>query len=187
MTFVPVDPGISEGDYTEWTKKWIKDMPNGCYLVEYVDFMIDDKNNRIHLAWFDATPAENARFGIYAISDFSEIFASVAGSNYSWSTNDIDGADDYTDNRIGFQYGTARGKVANSFQGNSKSIQTYLLLLRTDDKTIEVWRGGDTVLWSRDITLDEAAVTPRILYISPTGKYILILTSNKKLILYEGT
>ena len=185
MTFVPVDPGISEGDYTEWAKKWTKDIPDGCYYNEAVDFMINDKDDKIYLEWWNGVGW--ARFGIYNTSDLSEVFTSVSGTHYSWTTNDIDGGVDYTDNRIGFLYGTARGKTYANWQGKSKSIQTYLLLLRTDNKTIEVWRGGTSLLWSRDITNDEAGVTARILYISPTGKYILILASNKKLILYEGS
>ena len=183
MTFVPVDPGISEGDYTEWAKKWAKDIPEGAYTSDNgrLGMHIDDVADIITFSWVDG--ANKDRFGRYNISDFSVIFESAVGEHYApppwYDTGTL------IINPVGFGY------APTNF---SFSLQTYVLITIYDQVTwkrhkIEVWRTtGITPLWSRDILIDEAAAVEATgLCISSTGKYIVIVTENDKLILYEGS
>ena len=80
------------------------------------------------------------------------------------------------------------------YGGASRSNQTYLLFVRNDTSTIEVWRGGSAALWSRDTDIDfTRAVWCDSGGISPTGKYIVVSPQDKTtpydnyLMLYEGS
>lgn len=165
--------GIVEGDYNTWTHKWTNDFPDGIPDYEYQDHYIDDKNNRLYLVWKDNS--SKARFGIFNLSDFSTIFLSPSGSYYIPC----------------LPYATSKHFTFGSTLcdcGFSHSIQSYMLLDRADHVTIEAWRGGSTYLWSHNIQTDVSGVWPYCYSISPTGKYICVITySTCKIVLYEGS
>ena len=170
----PGEPGIVEGNYKSWVHKWTKDPPTAVRLRS-MTFFIDEKNEVINFLWHQNSPSVT-RFGIYNISDLSAVFESPVDSHYSFCVDDPCACS-------GIFLGDAFLDSCNF----SRSLQTYFLMLRVDEDTIEVWRGGSSVLWSHN-TSDEVAST-HVYHgaISLLGKYILIVTANDKLILYEGS
>jgi len=169
--------GIVEGDYTSWTFKWLKHLDKSCAGACEASQFIDEKNNVVVVAWEDEDA--NVRFGIYTIEDLTTIFQSDRGSNY------IPGIGGYVPSTRyyrGMQFGAAFGP----FSGISRSIQSYVLLLRLDLSTIEVWRGGSTPLWSKDVPGETGCDDIGNVEISPTGKYLLLKSEWDELILYEG-
>lgn len=170
--------GISEGDYTTWTHKWTNTLPDG--IDDYdMGLFIDERSNVIVIGWPSGSPHPNSdyRWGIFNITDFSPVFLSPTGSRYT----------------VGYPFfGFDSGRFERGFSwlanwSISVSLQSYTLLLRYDEDTIEVWRGGGAKLWSHN-TADEVAGTS--VYaggISLTGKYICIWTESRHLILYEGS
>ena len=178
MTFVPVDPGISEGNYTEWTHKWTKTLPDGLGTVWEIAAHIDEKNNVIVFLWADNAPSSELRFAIFNISDFSQVYLSPSGVDFGkgtvWSPS-WNGA---------FEFSLLVNATSWSM---NRALQTYILILNADGKTVEVWRAGASALWSKNIQLDEAGETVVNFMISIEGKYILVTTNNKKILLYEGS
>lgn len=168
-----------EGDYTVWVHKWTEDVPGGLYTAgnARLGMHVNDATGVITLSWVDGS--NDDRFGRYNISDFFAIFESAVGEHYSpvpWYE---------CENHLGFGY----ARVTFSF-----SLKTYVLITIYDQITwkrheIQVWRElGKTPVWSRDILADEAAaVQVTGLCISPTGKYIALITANDKIMLYEGS
>ena len=177
MTYTPTEAGISEGVYTEWAKKWAiaKDVPDGSISDSYYTaFFIDDKNDLIYLGWKDATSPFKRRYGIYNISDFSMVFQSPSDAHYAYIYGNM-------------IYGFGFGMAAMADVGASRSLQTYVFLLRSDRHTIEIWRNG-VKIWTHDMRTEVAGDTVYYGEISITGKYIFILTNtNHKYILYEGS
>lgn len=163
-------PGFKEGNYTSWTFKWSNAFPNGIGTYYHYAAYIDDKNNALYLSWKDSSG--DHRFGLYNTADFSVIFQSPAGADYKY--RGLTGAATFT-----------RDVCLDS--GGALSLQTYVVINRYDGVTMEIWRGGVTPLWSRDITLDESGTYVRMFTISMTGKYLLVYTTSKKLLLYEGS
>ena len=164
-----------EGDYTAWEAKWAALLPNNGYGDHDFDYHIDDRFNVINIAWVDDD--SDSRWGTFNIADFSTIFLSPAGAKYTSG---------HTYNWMG---GIQAGKANFEYGGVSKSAQTYLLLCRNDDFTIEVWMGG-TRLWARDLRDNVNVTYTTSGIISLAGKYILILYQNNNydycLIMYEG-
>lgn len=174
-------PGITEGDYNTWTKEWINEPDNTLSNTTYMDIMIDEKNETLNIFYEDA--AYDNRFAIYNLSDFSPVFESNRGVDYT-----------YTEANLGFSQRIYRGFVHIFDGGISQSIQTYLLFLKPDGDTIEVWRSGTSVLWSTNTQTDFGATS--FCYaggISLTGKYILIAVREDAsprdyfLMLYKGS
>jgi len=167
-----VSAGIEEGEYTSWTHKWTNTLSATLFTCIHLDVLVDDKNDKIIIGGYDSN--SDARFGIFNVSDFSQVFMSPSGGDYTHYSPE-------TYYKEWFAFGAASYR----FGSQSRSIQTYLLLLRNDEKTLEVWRDGSS--WSRDIQNDEAGVTVSVFLISPTGKYLLVVTKDQKIMLYEGT
>lgn len=167
--------GIAEGDYTSWTWQWTNDIPGGLFAYNEATFFIDDKNDVLYLVWRDA--AGKRMFGLYNLSDFSPIFEPTPAANYLSLPPDA--------------LSVAMFKLGDIMLaeggGLSRSLQTYVLLVLNDEETIEVWRGGLSALWSRNITLDTTGITPYAGEISLTGKYIVVRSDADDLILYEGS
>ena len=172
--------GIVEGDYTAWTKKWIAAIPASLSYDYQFDAWIDDRYNLIYVTWNDASG--NYRWGIFNTADFSTVFLSASGSRY---TSD----DPYLQTSY-----IAPGMAYFSSGGISRSAQTYLLLLRNDHYTFEVWRNGSK-LKSRDTRIDFHTTNSyaNAGLISLTGKYLLFLVRDYDpspdlfyLMLYEG-
>ena len=179
MTFVPVDPGISEGNYTEWVHKWTHTLPTGLSDYDTVTFHINDADNVLTIWWYDGS---RRRFAVYNVDDFSGIFISPAGTDYitSYPLWTYSGA------------GQAIFGVADPIAGGgSRTLQKYVLIARRGNITIEVWKeNGSTPIWSHDITTESPGddLDPgSSILISATGKYVLVITNGKKLILYEGS
>ena len=168
MVFL-VKPGLQEGSYTSWTYKWTNSFTNGLYSTYYLTAYIDDEKGILYISWRDS--AGFRRFGVYNIADFSAVFESAAGSNYK-------------------SYGIAgekyamRGEVTE--MGIAVALRTYVLICRYDREMLEVWQGGATPLWFRDISGDNAGAYVRTIQISLTGRYILVYTNSSELMLYEG-
>lgn len=172
--------GISEGDYTNWTWKWTKKPTSGINSTGDIDALIDEKNNVIIVNWADNS--NKTRVGMYNISDFSVVYESPTGSDYTLGSTE-------NTRKQGFHF----GMVNLYYGGRSRSQQTYILLERVDYDTIEVWRGGAARLWYRSTAADFGrAVWPDAGAISILGKYILIVVRDKTapydtyLMLYEG-
>jgi len=167
--------GIVEGDYTTWTHKWTKMLPGGINDWEYSDFFLDDKNGKIMAFWEYRDVSLYNRFGVFNISDLSQVFISPPKVDYQYTY-----PAPYTAEYIHF------GMVVRGYGTTSKSFQTYVLFLLSDGITMEIWRGDSNALWSRNIQNDESGETVGNYIISPSGKYVLIVTMNEKLMLYEG-
>lgn len=168
--------GIREGDYTSWAKKWLW-APDVSLSYDSTAFYIDEENARIYLWWQSPSPASKYRFGVYKINDHSTVFESSSTAHYRPNNPYVTGAGNHS-----FYIGVC------SEYSISRSHQTYILLLRQDWETMEVWRNGAN-LWSRKFSDDtpEASEEPYIYTISLTGRYILAyIDTSKKLILYEG-
>jgi len=163
--------GIVEGDYTSWSFKWVNSIPYGLYNKGYLGFFIDEINEVINIAWVESNTWY--QFMICNISDFSTVFQHPAGSDYISRYPEAQQGD-------GIRLGAVGGG------GMSRAIQTYILLLRPDEKTLEVWRGGSSPLWSHDVTIDQSPSTVWVKAISLSGKWILVSTTQAKLILYEA-
>lgn len=175
MTYTPTEAGISEGNYTEWAWKWTNDIPDNVSGVNDIAFFIDEKNSVIVLTWRDGS--NDDRFGIYNLSDFSTVFESTTGVDYKSSKPSTAGR-----LAIDLDFSLVFGG------GSSRAIESYVLISRKGDTTIEVWRGGASLLWSHNITTEVAGDMVYSAAISLTGKHILVFTfTNKKLILYEGS
>lgn len=172
--------GIIEGDYNTWTKKWVNLFPDGISTAWYFDAYIDEVNEVINIAWSDS--GAWYRFGIYNISDFSVVQKTTSGADYMYSHPYMERKEWIIEGMAWFEKG-----------GISKSNQTYLLLRKQDQYTIEVWRAGASALWTRNTRTDLGANC--YCYsagLSLTGKYILaqvkeIVSPYKYyLMLYEG-
>lgn len=168
--------GIVEGDYTSWKWKWTKDFTDGLYVGESFWTFIDEANEVLNVLWTDGS--ENDRFGIYNLSDFSDVFESDSGADYViWKS-------DLVYSRVGV---LGLGYVQGG--GASRSIQSYVAISRADEHTIEVWRGGS--LWTHDVHDDIDTFAIRALEISPSGKWLLAVLyyglTYGRLVLYEGT
>lgn len=173
--------GIVEGDYNTWTWKWTKAPSDGIGTLDDISVLIDEKNEVLNIAYQDNS--NKNRFAIYNISDFSSVYEAPSGSHYL-----------YAEPNAFYNASIHQGYVYFYSGGISQSVQTYLLLMRDDNKTVEVWRGGSAALWSRDVSLDHPT-----LYscdggaISATGKYVLtgIMDSVspylRYIMLYEGS
>ena len=160
MVSLSAPSGIVEGDYITWSKKWIAAIPGNLYYEDEYDIWIDEKHNLIYFAWMAGNHAN--RWGIFNIADFSTVFLSASGSDYPADAPYLQ-ATHITPGAAYFESG-----------GISRSAQTYLLLLRSDYYTFEVWRNGSK-LKSRDIRNDFHTTN---CYssggcISLTGKYLL--------------
>lgn len=183
LEFAVGTAGIVEGDYTSWTLKWVNDISLHPDWEARISFFIDDKNDVIYVAWVD--PSVWYRFEVYNVSDFSRISADTSGTDYTSYRPDS-----------GYRTAFALGGVSLSYGGLSRSLQTYALILLNDEKTIEVWRGGSSGLWSRNVDLDTPQDYECVIIgaISLTGKYILVSVADftnspytYKLVLYEGS
>jgi len=172
--YIDSNPVIVEGDYTTWTHVWTNDIPGGLLLWNNFAAHIDDINDKIYLMWDDN--AGDEMFGVYNVADFSEVFKSPALSAYTWSPPFVGNEDTIR-----------RGWSVPWMGGGSVSLYSYVLLLRVDKDTIEVWRGDLIIPWMHDTSIDEAATEVRGGMISLKGKYVLIQTANNKLILYKGS
>lgn len=166
--------GIAEGDFTSWMHKWTNTLPEGMYNNYYISLAIDERSDVVTIIWLDSNGDQ--RIGIFNLSDFSTVFLSTSGSLYTFDIPSIYYA---REQKI--------GHVCLDSGGFSTSIQSYLLLLRRDGDTIEVWRGGSSVLWSHDTSNEEASAEVYSGIISLLGKWVLVVTKTKKLILYEGS
>lgn len=173
--------GISEGDYITWTKKWVHIPSNGISSYDLIDVLIDERNGTLSITWEDGNGIR--RFGIYKISDFSAVFESPVGAHFVA----------YYPNMY-YKSGFGLGMRYYYTGGVSQSIQTYLLLLRYDKYTIDVWRGGASALWSRNTRSDFGADCYCYTYgIGTTGTYILTVITEAAspydtyLMLYEGS
>ena len=170
---------VKEGNYSAWAFKWAKELPDGLYGSDMIGFLIDDENDQLLIAWRDYSAGKWNRFGIFNLSDFSQVFVSTAGQHYT-----ID--DPYLDYDVGAQF----GNVSLYAGGLSRSLQTYLLFLKTTG-FMEVWRNGSC--WTHDPAVDaDFYYTYGHGGISPTGKYILYLGYKSSgsgiwLLLYEGS
>jgi len=166
-----------EEDITSYNFKWKNTLPNGISSEDggHLGMMIDEKHGVIVIGWEDKNA--RVRFGIFKIEDFTPLFVSPSDEDY--------------------QYFSPWSNVAHFIiyasaylytGGISRSILTYALLLRIDNVTIEVWRGGSAPLWTRNVTVDapgERYVTTGL--ISPSGKYIAVVTApTGYMVLYEG-
>lgn len=153
---------LNEGNYNTWTLEWINEPSNGLNNAEEVDILIDERNGKLSIGWRDNS--YKYRFGIYNISDFSAVFESPLGVNYVPYMISAE-------NKLAIQHGL----VYLTYGGASQSIQTYLMITRFDEHTIEVWRGGATPLWSRSVRLDfgNDICECYVGGISLTGKYIV--------------
>ena len=166
------DTGISEGDYTEWVHKWTKTLPGGLEYSEGLSIEIDETHGVINIGYSDTTSYQ--RFGIFNISDFSTVFISTASQNF---------------HDAGF-YMNGTGidlQLVDEDLGFSRSLISYILIARADNKTIEVFRSGTSALWSRNIQNDESGQTMGGMMMSNLGKYIIVATAQKNLLLYEGS
>lgn len=173
--------GINEGEYTGWTWKWTNTPSKFIMGCSYWDMVIDDKNGKLSILYYDGD-GDN-RFAIYNISNFSAVYESPVGSDYT-----------YKHPASNWKAAIHEGISCFGSGGASRTLQTYLLFLRNDESTIEVRRGGSMALWSRDTATDFGrAVWCDSGGISPTGKYIVVLAQdqttpyNDYLMLYEGS
>jgi len=172
--------GITEWNYTSWTKKWVN-KPSNDFREEYrFDVLIDEKNDVLSISWQDSSM--DNRFAVYNLSDFSVVFESPLGSNYTYSYPELS-----------TKAGATLDMAYINSGGLSRSLQTYFLLGRQDQSTIEVWRGGSSPLWSRDTNADAGfSCYCKAAAISLRGKYILafvhknISPYDDYFILYEG-
>lgn len=196
------DP-VVEGDYNTWTFQWqqpVLGRSNGHYLsaVDY-SALIDEKNERIVSYWLDKTSGGVwiSRFGIFDLLTGSSIFASPENTPYLSPYPEIG----YYPRRI--VEGMVEGdRDDDSYSGSiSRSIQTYMLVRRSDTYTLEVWRGDATPRLTLDFRNDIQTpliyqwVNIRQFGISLTGKYILLMIWNHATptppffywMLYEGS
>jgi hypothetical protein len=164
-----------EGDYTSWTKIWDAVPSESMWTYYSVDYrvygmtFIDETNNRL------------VYFGSYNYSVI-EVYNLLTGALISNTALDSD----YTQWAATSAWGGLKlGCTVFSYGGRggaSRSLQTYILLLHVDVKTIEVWRNG-VALWSRDVSLD--SVTPLVGEISISGQHIAIANGGR-IVVYKG-
>ena len=174
--------GAIEGDYTSWTLKCTSTLTNGLRDYQPFAYFIDTKNEVLVINWQDTDGY--FRFGIYNLEDLSVVFESSAGSHYTEDT-----PDNLYDESVRF------GFVDMGCGSFSRSLQSYVLLLREGYETIEVWRGGSAYLWARNIYGDLGDRYAEYGAISSTGKWIVIGSDlyvegayyNLQIAVYEGS
>ena len=171
--WVDSNPVIVEGSYSTWTHKWNNTLPEGLSSVQYIGTLLDDFNDVLVVVWKDGSA--DRCLGTFNLEDFSVVSISSSGGSYLRNVASMYNTDCQL---FGLAY------IENG--GFSRSIQSYVFILRSDSDTLEVWRGG-YLLWSHDINIDAPGKTPYYAEISPTGKWILIITQQKDLVLYEGS
>jgi hypothetical protein len=167
--------GIKEGTYTAWTHKWTKDLPDSIMHYDYCYIVLDDKNDLFYVEYRDASGFQ--RYATYNLDDFSNIFLSPSGQNYRQKSS-----------AWNYESVAKMGDVWLYSRGISTSVQTYLLILRYDLKTLEVFREG-SLLWDHDAS-GEGATSVEKGGISLTGKWVLVCVDTAggyRLILYEGS
>jgi len=158
--------GIAEGDYTSWTHKWTNDYPESWTNWEVQDMMLDENKEVIILSYLTST----YRLSIHKIEDFTQLYIGSDPFYSAWG---------------GWKKGMLIGNVKLIEYGMSQSLQSYLLMADDPFHVVKVFRGG-SLLWSHDMRIEAPGDQPQFGLISLTGKYILLLTYSKKLILYEG-
>lgn len=161
--FVDGNEVVVEKDYTTWTKVWNNSLPDGLWRVNDLGFLLDDRNDLLILTWYDGAVSGDHwnRFGIFNLADFSTVLLSPSGQHYTFEEPDN-----------GYLGGTAYGNTGTYFGGTSRSIQTYFVLVRNDELTLEVYRSG-SLLWSHNVSI-EGYIDIGTIGISSTGKWILI-------------
>lgn len=169
--------GLSEGNYTSWTYQGIITPPEGMYDTHQYTAFVNDRDNVLNIMYFEASSPYGKVFARYDLTDRSCLFASTADAAYFFGSPDTEHADH-----------TVLGLAYLYDAGFSRSLQSYLMLLRADQLTIEVWRAGATALWYRDVTDDIVGLSG--IYgglISLTGKWIVVVNNNKDFMVYEGS
>lgn len=167
-----------EGNYNTWTKVWKHTLPNWVNSWLTIDWLVDEVREVISIAWRDNSG--DYQFGVFNLSNFSVVFQSGTGSDYQYGRPDL-----------GYKRGIAYGgAAAYNTGGMSRSILSYLLLQRRDTRTLEVWRGGATPLWTHDLDTDFEPPTVNLydVGISSTGKYIVVFgAETASIALYTGS
>jgi len=171
--WVDNNPVIFEGDYTTWTHVWNNTLPDGLSGMASIGTLINDLSDTLVVVWTDSSAKR--RLGTFNLEDFSVVNMSPSESNYL--------------RNVASMYDTESplfGLANMEHGGFSRSIQSYIIIERSDSDTLEVWRHG-SLLWQHSINDDAPGKTPYYAEISPTGEWILIITQQKELVLYKGS
>ncbi len=166
-----------EGDYSIWTKIWEYSFSEGLNYLYFLWAAFAADYLCVHYE-DDASP-DKRRFAVIDLSDGSNKFISPSGEHY---TEDISRHD------LGFTY---YNQIVNIYYYSAMSFSVfgkYLLIGRDGAALFEVWKDGVKV-WTSPLA-SEAVAGATYYYgagIRYDGKYIVALTSNKKLVCFEGS
>lgn len=161
------ESGDLEGDYGTYVYRWTLALPQlqGAGLI--IGFHVDDIRDLLYIFYDDG--ALNNRFAIYNLNTQVQIFISPVLVNYT---------------------GTVGSNATSSPCANlsayhcSASRQRYILLVRNDAVTLEVWKDG-VQLWTFLMTTINPAILVDLLHMSRRGKWIIVTWSDD-VYMFEG-
>jgi len=165
---------VIEGDFSAWSLIWDIPFPDGLNSLLFVDATAS--KDYLYVTYLDGAP--NSRLLIVKISDGSQVFLSPAATDYLASVGAISEYRNFMYNTLVY--------VLNG--GKSFSILAkYVLLLRLDLITLEVWKDG-VLQWSSPdpSTIIAGATDWRNGFIRFDGKYVFAVTDNSRIACFEG-
>lgn len=146
LVVISAGGGVSEGNFNTWTKQWVHYIPHGLNDEWNCECIIDELHDTLMMGWDEEREVwlgpHYYRFGVFNLADFSTVFLSPGGENYLDNSPTNPGSD-------GVKY---RGSTNLGNGGMCTTAQSYLMIFRNDGKSIEVWRGGASPLWSIDLS-----------------------------------
>lgn len=161
------ESGDLEGDFGNYLYRWNLTLPQlqGAALI--IGFHVDDIRDLLYIFYDDG--ALNNRFAIYNLVTQAQIYISPIAVNYT---------------------GTVSSNATSSPCANlsayhcSSSRQRYILLVRNDAITLEVWKDG-AQLWTYLLTTINPAIIVDLLHMSRRGKWVIV-TWGDEVYIFEG-
>lgn len=162
------DRDMLEGNYTTYTHMWTNAITNGLTYPR-ISQHIDTLRNMYYQEWESAAGWD--RFGVYNLDTGAVVYESPVAANYIWQ----------------FPNAVERVFISNTtLFDRASSHARYVLIVRADGFTIEVWKDG-AMLWTIPITTpDPLATTVDLVTMSQDGRWILVVTDTPNVVCFRG-
>lgn len=161
------ESGDLEGDYGSYIHQWTLALPDNQGVALRIGFFIDDLRDLLYIWYEDG--ANDRRFAVYNLVTQVQIFLSPAAAHYTPTI---------TNNMLSSPTGNL------SAYSCASSRQRYVVLLRDDGDTFEVWKDG-ALLNTDQITNYDAGAWVELLHMSQRGRWLIVYWSDDVFI-FEG-
>jgi len=163
-----------EGTFTTWAWRWTRVFTNSIDSETLVYFHIDERNLLLYVWWPQSGGPR--RFGIYNLITGAVVYESAAGVNY-WG---------YI-----LQTNEAPPTANASCESGAASRERYVVVLRGDLHTVEMWHNG-AILQSIDAWTYAPLCSVYQICMSNSGKWFVMRThtgvaAGRCMVVFEGT